>query len=132
MKPFFASKATHARRAKRRTHTRTGSRAPLALLYVGILAFFGIFFVLPILTALRGAFLDQTGAFTLDYLIEVFRNPVYLEGFAKCWVCRGRASAGPSECQPGELFGVGGWITRTGVGLRPEFSWQLRTIRLKM
>ncbi|MBV9491869.1 MAG: iron ABC transporter permease [Verrucomicrobia bacterium] len=52
----------------------------LAALYAGILAFFGVFFILPIVVVLRGAFLDQTGALTLDYLAEVFRNPVYLEG----------------------------------------------------
>ena len=46
-----------------------------------VLAFFGLFFVLPIAIAVRGAFLDQTGALTLDYLREVFRNPIYLEGF---------------------------------------------------
>src|SRR6516165_8994108 len=52
------------------------------LLFIGNLAFFGLFFVWPILIVLRGAFLDQTGALTFDYLIEVFRNPVYREGFA--------------------------------------------------
>jgi iron(III) transport system permease protein len=56
------------------------SRVTLAL-YVLVLAFFGLFFVLPIAIAVRGAFLDQTGALTLDYIREVFRNPVYLEGF---------------------------------------------------
>jgi iron(III) transport system permease protein len=50
-------------------------------LYFGVLAFFGVFFVLPIAVAVRGAFLDQTGALTLDYLREIFRNPIYLEGF---------------------------------------------------
>jgi iron(III) transport system permease protein len=56
------------------------SRVTLAL-YFGVLAFFGLFFVLPIAIAVRGAFLDQTGALTLDYFGEVFRNPIYLEGF---------------------------------------------------
>jgi iron(III) transport system permease protein len=84
MKQLFASIVRHTVRASRRGRIRTGSHAPLALLllYIAILAFFGVFFVLPVLTALRGAFLDQTGAFTFDYLVEVFRNPVYLEGFA--------------------------------------------------
>ncbi len=50
-------------------------------LYIVVLGFFGLFFVLPIAVAVRGAFLDQTGGFTLDYLWEVFRNPIYLEGF---------------------------------------------------
>jgi iron(III) transport system permease protein len=56
------------------------SRVTLAL-YILVLAFFGVFFVLPIAIAVRGAFLDQAGALTLDYIREVFRNPVYLEGF---------------------------------------------------
>jgi iron(III) transport system permease protein len=50
-------------------------------LYFGVLAFFGLFFALPIAIAVRGAFLDQTGSLTLDYIREVFRNPIYLEGF---------------------------------------------------
>src|SRR4029077_6731435 len=56
------------------------SRVTLAL-DILVLAFFGLFFVLPIAIAVRGAFLDQTGALTLDYIREVFRNPIYLEGF---------------------------------------------------
>ncbi len=56
------------------------SGVTLALYFV-VLAFFGVFFVLPIAIAVRSAFLDQTGALTLDYLGEVFRNPIYLEGF---------------------------------------------------
>src|SRR6202162_1917437 len=56
------------------------SRVTLAL-YFGVLAFFGLFFVLPLVIAIRGAFLDQTGALTLHYFCEVFRNPIYLEGF---------------------------------------------------
>src|SRR6476619_3499069 len=61
----------------------SGSRpSPVILaLYILVLGFFGLFFVLPIAIAVRGAFLDQTGGFTLDYLWEVFRNPIYLEGF---------------------------------------------------
>ena len=60
-----------------------GARVPAVILalYFVVLAFFGLFFVLPIAIAVRGAFLDQTGALTLDYLREVFRNPIYLEGF---------------------------------------------------
>ena len=51
------------------------------ILYLLVLAFFGLFFVWPIVVAVRGAFLDQTGALTFDYIREVFRNPIYLEGF---------------------------------------------------
>lgn len=43
-------------------------------------AFFALFFVWPIFVALGGAFVGSDGKFTLDYIAEVFRNPIYLEG----------------------------------------------------
>ena len=43
-------------------------------------AFFALFFVWPIFGALQGAFVGSDGKFTLDYVGEVFRNPIYLEG----------------------------------------------------
>ena len=42
--------------------------------------FFFFFFLLPIWETLGGAFRQPGGGFTLDYMIEVFRNPIYLEG----------------------------------------------------
>ncbi|HRJ72397.1 MAG TPA: ABC transporter permease subunit, partial [Terrimicrobiaceae bacterium] len=42
--------------------------------------FFFCFFLLPIWETLGGAFRQPGGGFTLDYMIEVFRNPIYLEG----------------------------------------------------
>jgi len=42
--------------------------------------FFFFFFALPIWETLGGAFRQPGGGFTLDYIIEVFRNPIYLEG----------------------------------------------------
>jgi len=42
--------------------------------------FFALFFVWPITQTLQGAFLGADGGFTLDYIAEVFRNPIYLEG----------------------------------------------------
>src|ERR1700732_5537323 len=60
------------------------SGVTLALYFV-VLIFFGLFFVLPIAIAVRGAFLDQTGALTLDYFYEVFRNPIYREGFTNAF-----------------------------------------------
>ncbi len=48
-----------------------------ALLIAG---FFGVFLVLPIAQVLRGGFTDPEGRFTLVFLAEVFRNPLYLEG----------------------------------------------------
>ncbi len=51
--------------------------------YVGLLLivlFFGTFFFFPIYQVLRGGFVDREGHFTLVYLLEVFRNRLYLEG----------------------------------------------------
>jgi iron(III) transport system permease protein len=42
--------------------------------------FFALFFVWPIFETLRGAFLTSDGKFTFDYIVEVFRNPIYVEG----------------------------------------------------
>ncbi len=42
--------------------------------------FFALFFVLPIFETLRGAFVAADGNFTIEYFVEVFRNPIYLEG----------------------------------------------------
>lgn len=43
-------------------------------------AFFAAFFVWPIWQILQGGFLDADGEFTVVYFLEVFRNPIYLEG----------------------------------------------------
>ena len=42
--------------------------------------FFALFFLWPIAETVRGAFVGADGRFTLDYIAEVFRNPLYLEG----------------------------------------------------
>lgn len=54
----------------------TGSHIVFAL--TGLFFFF--FFALPIWETLGGAFRHPGGGFTLDYVREVFRNPIYLEG----------------------------------------------------
>ena len=48
-------------------------------LYAFMIAFFGAFFVWPIWQVLKGGFYDADG-FTIIYVLEVFRNPIYLEG----------------------------------------------------
>jgi iron(III) transport system permease protein len=48
--------------------------------YLLTLAFFGCFFVWPIGTTVLGAFRDADGKFTFDFVAEVFRNRIYLEG----------------------------------------------------
>jgi len=45
-----------------------------------IMALFGAFFFWPIWVVVRGGFLDVSGQFTLEYIGEVFRNPVYRTG----------------------------------------------------
>ncbi len=42
--------------------------------------FFACFFILPIIETLSGAFYEPGSGFTLAYVTEVFRNPIYLEG----------------------------------------------------
>jgi iron(III) transport system permease protein len=42
--------------------------------------FFFFFFLWPIAETLRGAFVTGAGEVTLEYIFEVFRNPIYLEG----------------------------------------------------
>ena len=50
------------------------------LVFLLTAAFFALFFVLPIFGTLQGAFVGSDGKLTLDYIAEVFRNPIYLEG----------------------------------------------------
>jgi iron(III) transport system permease protein len=55
------------------------SKTAATLLYGLTLAFFGAFLFWPIWQVLQGGFFDADG-FTLAYVVEVFRNPIYLEG----------------------------------------------------
>lgn len=50
------------------------------LVFLITLIFFAFFFALPIFETLRGAFIGSDGKLTIDYFLEVFRNPIYLEG----------------------------------------------------
>lgn len=56
------------------------SRTLALLVFALTSVFFFFFFLWPIGETLKGAFFTSTGEFTLLYLVEVFRNPVYLEG----------------------------------------------------
>lgn len=42
--------------------------------------FFLLFFLVPIWTTVREAFQTADGDFTIAYILEVFKNPIYLEG----------------------------------------------------
>ena len=50
------------------------------------LLFFACFLLLPVTETLHGAFFDQDGKFTLAYITEVFRNPIYLEGLRNSFI----------------------------------------------
>jgi iron(III) transport system permease protein len=56
------------------------------VVYAVTLLFFACFFLLPVTETLRGAFFDQDGRFTLAYITEVFRNPIYLEGLRNSFI----------------------------------------------
>jgi iron(III) transport system permease protein len=58
---------------------RAFSVGPLAVFAFTVL-FFVFFFLLPIWETVNGAFRLPGGGFTLAYVAEVFRNPIYLEG----------------------------------------------------
>jgi iron(III) transport system permease protein len=47
--------------------------------------YFFFFFLWPIGETVRGAFFDSGGRFTLAYIGEVFRNPIYLEGLTNAF-----------------------------------------------
>lgn len=54
---------------------------PLSIfIYTLTAAFFVVFFLYPIAQTLGGAFLGLDGRFTLRYVAEIFRNPIYVEG----------------------------------------------------
>jgi iron(III) transport system permease protein len=56
------------------------SKALSIAVYIVTAIFFFFFFLWPIGETVRGAFITPTGDFTVVFLIEVFRNPIYLEG----------------------------------------------------
>jgi iron(III) transport system permease protein len=56
------------------------SRSVAFSIYFLAALFFGCFFIWPILQILKDGFIDADGAFTIAYFIEIFRNPIYLEG----------------------------------------------------
>jgi len=56
------------------------SAAAARLVFLAMLAFFACFFVLPIWGSVKMAFTDVKGGFTIDYILEVFANPLYRQG----------------------------------------------------
>lgn len=59
------------------------------LVYLLIAAFFGCFFFWPIVQVIAGrggAFVDADGRFTFEFVAEVFRNRIYLEGLRNAFL----------------------------------------------
>src|SRR5437867_3087277 len=56
------------------------SRALSLTVFAVMSASFACFFVFPIWSTVRVAFVNGDGGFTMDYVWEVFRNPLYREG----------------------------------------------------
>lgn len=48
--------------------------------FVFTLLFFAAFLLWPVWQILRGGFFDANGAFTVAYFVEVFNNPLYMDG----------------------------------------------------
>ena len=70
---------THSPHPRVSASPRRISPGPLAVFALTALFFF-FFFALPIGETLGGAFWKPGGGFTFAYVVEVFRNPIYVEG----------------------------------------------------
>ena len=49
-------------------------------IFLASLVFFGLFFFWPISQSVSSAFFTREGHFTMDYILEILTNPIYLEG----------------------------------------------------
>lgn len=58
---------------------------PLWLIYGIVVTFLTLFFLWPVGHVVGAAFLDADGKFTAEYFVEVFRNPIYVEGLANAF-----------------------------------------------
>jgi iron(III) transport system permease protein len=63
-------------------HSRFMSRGFSILIFAITSLFFAVFFIWPITMTVQNAFVGVDGRFTFDYVAEIFRNPVYLEGLS--------------------------------------------------
>src|SRR5688572_11160871 len=62
------------------------SKPLAAVVYALTLAYFGAFFIHPILQTLAGAFVDADGKLTFAFFAEVFRNEIYIEGLRNAFL----------------------------------------------
>lgn len=58
------------------------SRKAAIAITAAVTALFAVFFILPAFSVIGEAFRTPGGGFTLDFVVEVFRNPVYREGLS--------------------------------------------------
>ncbi len=61
--------------------------------WVLTVVFFACFFVWPIGATLTGAFLNADGRFTVDFVAEIFRNRIYLEGLRNAFFLAAASTA---------------------------------------
>src|SRR3954471_7703396 len=62
------------------------SKTLATVVYALTVAFFGVFFLWPIVQTLSGAFLDADGKLTFAFVAEVFRNRIYVEGLRNAFL----------------------------------------------
>ncbi len=62
------------------------SRTLATFVFALTAAFFAVFFLYPVLQTLRGAFIVNGHRFTFEYVREVFRNPIYIEGLRNAFL----------------------------------------------
>lgn len=62
------------------------SRSLAMLIFAVMTVFFGCFFVYPIWLTVKGAFITVDHRFTLEFVAEVFRNTLYLEGLLNSFI----------------------------------------------
>lgn len=67
---------------------RAARMSKAASIFTSVFAalFFGCFLLWPIAQAVRGAFVDADGAWTLEFFTEIFRNRIYLEGLENAFL----------------------------------------------
>jgi iron(III) transport system permease protein len=62
------------------------SRSFSFFIFFAMSVFFACFFLYPIWSTVQVAFVSTKGGFTLDYVWEVFRNPLYREGLLNSFI----------------------------------------------
>ncbi len=56
------------------------------LIFAAMSVFFACFFIMPVWSTVKVAFVSTDGNFTMDYVFEVFLNPIYREGLINSFI----------------------------------------------